>query len=238
MTAKVVATASNAVKGASPSADMRLVPAAVGTWAVTLVCLYTGWQVASGMAWAGCVVTVALAFARGRWVNGAAVLVVLGAATAFCLVPRLHHVENHELRAAELSGESVGVRVELTRRPRPTDADPANGRGAGERSVVRAELRAIRNGGEWHRTGGRALLLVPTSSWADSLPGRTVRTTAVVVPPHGRGCSQPCSWCTSPRRSCGRPRTSSEWPKGSEPGCGRSARESSVPRRPVCSPGS
>ncbi|SDQ75651.1 ComEC/Rec2 family competence protein [Actinopolyspora saharensis] len=187
MTTRAVATAPNAGKATPPSADMRLVPAAAGTWAVTLVCLCTGWQVASGVACAGCLATVALAFLRGRRVNGAVVLVVLGAATAFCLVPRLHHVETHELRAAELHGESVGVRVELTRRPRPTDADPASGRGAGERSVVRAELRALRKGGEWHPIGGRALLLVPTSSWADSLPGRRVRTTAVVVPPHGAG---------------------------------------------------
>ena len=100
--------------------DLRLVPAAVVTWSVTLAGLLGGWGVAAALA-ISAVVLLPLVRARRarRWRNGLLVVLVLAGITATGVGIRTHSVAVHPLHLAAQQGERVVVRASLTARPKP-----------------------------------------------------------------------------------------------------------------------
>ncbi|SFD68403.1 competence protein ComEC [Actinopolyspora alba] len=167
--------------------DLRLVPAALGVWGATLVGLRTGWVAAVLLACCCATAAATCLFVVGRrWAIGVIVCSVLVGTAGFGLAVRLRPVENHPLREAASRGESVRLRVELTERPTPVSGTSAGGGGGiGERSVVRARIRAVRQRQRWHSESGSVLLLVPAESWGGLLRGQRATTTGAALRPRG-----------------------------------------------------
>ncbi|MGJ7907129.1 ComEC/Rec2 family competence protein [Actinopolyspora sp. H202] len=166
--------------------DLRLVPAALGVWGVTLTGLHTGWVAAALLACCGAAAATACLFVTGRrWAVGVIACSVLVGTAGFGLAVRLRPVENHPLRESASRGESVRLRVELTERPTPVSGASTGGGGLGARSVVRARIRAVRQRERWQPDSGSVLLLVPAESWGELLRGQRATTTGAALRPRG-----------------------------------------------------
>ncbi|MFD3429271.1 ComEC/Rec2 family competence protein [Nocardia fluminea] len=169
---------------------MRLVPAALGCWAATIVAVTVGWVAGLVLAVASVVVAIglwaallwAVAHRRERWrvvaVTGLATM-LLGAGFAMAGAWQEHHVQAHPLR--ESFGRSVNVLAVVT-----DDAKPlrAGGFGGERRWIVRASLREFGQGPAWTQVGGSIVVLAQGSEWAALSPGQSVRFRAEVSEPN------------------------------------------------------
>lgn len=169
--------------------DMRLVPAALGCWAATIVAVTMGWVAGSVLAGSAVVVAIglwvallwAMAHGRERWrvvaVTGLATM-LLGAGFAAAGAWQEHHVQSHPLR--ESFGRSVNVFAVVT-----DDAKPirAGGFGGERRWIVRAGLREFGQGRAWTQASGSIVVLAQGSEWAELSPGQPVRFRAEVTEP-------------------------------------------------------
>ncbi|MFJ2667220.1 ComEC/Rec2 family competence protein [Nocardia fluminea] len=169
---------------------MRLVPAALGCWAATIVAVTVGWVAGLVLAAASVVVAIglwaallwAVAHRRERWrvvaVTGLATM-LLGAGFAVAGAWQEHHVQAHPLR--ESFGRSVNVLAVVT-----DDAKPlrAGGFGGERRWIVRASLREFGQGPAWTQAGGSIAVLAQDSEWAALSPGQSVRFRAEVSEPN------------------------------------------------------
>ncbi|MFR9729364.1 ComEC/Rec2 family competence protein [Saccharopolyspora sp. MS10] len=166
--------------------DLRLVPAALATWAVTLAGLLGGSVTATAIACGAAVLLAPVLAARRRpWRDGlVAVLIVAGLASTGVAL-RTHAISEHPLRIAAQHGERVEVRAELAEPPRPLQGASYGARRAQDRSLVRVRLSSIEIGDRRTRVGGRALMLVPTDSWRTLIAGQRVVASGRAVPPRG-----------------------------------------------------
>ncbi|MCA1189189.1 ComEC/Rec2 family competence protein [Saccharopolyspora sp. 6T] len=166
--------------------DLRLVPAAVVTWAVTLAGLLGGWGVAAALAIAAVVLLPTVRARRiRRWRNGLLAVLVLAGITATGVGVRAHSTAVHPLHLAAQQGDRVEVRASLTSRPKPLRGASYGARRAQDRSVVQVRLRSVHVDGRRTAVGGRALLLVPTEPWRSLIAGQEVTATGRAVPPRG-----------------------------------------------------
>ncbi|MGP4016357.1 DNA internalization-related competence protein ComEC/Rec2 [Saccharopolyspora sp. 5N708] len=165
--------------------DLRLVPAALAVWAVTLTGLLAGWVPAAVLA------SLALLAAPLVWqvvhsrptARGALVVLLLAGVAATGMAVRGYGIEHHPVRLAAEHGERATLRVTLTSRPTPLRGAAFGARRAQDRSVARAEVRTAEIAGRRMRAGGPVVLLVPTAGWRDLVAGQQVTVRGEVAPP-------------------------------------------------------
>src|SRR4051812_11448618 len=106
--------------------DLRLVPAALGGWAVVLGGLHFGPMVAAGVGAVGLLVATAAAL-RGR---APAILAMAGVVAALALVvgTQTWQVEHHPVRTAAARGSAATVTVHLNDDPRAVVSPGYGGR--------------------------------------------------------------------------------------------------------------
>jgi competence protein ComEC len=163
--------------------DLRLVPAALISWAVVLSGLHLGSLAAAALGAAGLLVAAAAAWS-GR---SAAVLAVGAVAAAVALVvgTQTWQTEHHPLRSAAQHGSAATLVVHLRDDPRAVASPGYGGRQPQvQQVVIPAELEAAVVAGQQWRTGGRVILLAPAHGWLGLLPGQRVRTTGLLAAPN------------------------------------------------------
>ncbi|MFC4372481.1 ComEC/Rec2 family competence protein [Nocardia halotolerans] len=169
--------------------DMRLVPAALGCWAATLVALTLGWLAGVAIAVAAVVVAIgswvvllwAAAHRRERWrvvAVAALATMVLTAGFAAAAAWREHHVQAHPLR--DFFGRTATVVAVID-----DDAKQIRAGSFGEqrRWVVRASLQEFESRPSRVRAGGALIILAAGEQWAELIPGQVVRLRAKVMEP-------------------------------------------------------
>jgi competence protein ComEC len=182
-----------AVAGGS-GLDLRLVPAALGAWACSLLGLWVGWEAAAVAALTG-VLLVALGL-RVPWASPIALrrasagLLALGAALlagGVCTAVQAHGSATSPVRVAAESGSAATLRIRLTDDPRPLQSAGYGSQQGGVRQVVinAKLLRADVDGQRWSG-GGRVVLIAPADQWAALLPGQEVSAAGVLAPPMRR----------------------------------------------------
>ncbi|MHA6798821.1 DNA internalization-related competence protein ComEC/Rec2 [Bounagaea algeriensis] len=162
--------------------DLRLVPAACGVWAVTLLGLYGGWSPAAVAT--GCAAAALAVAWRGRGRPGAravlaAALLVVAAGTSISV--RAHAVEHHPLQ--DSLGSAASLHVTLTDAPRALRGDSYGNHREGERALVPARLRAAEVDGRLREMRGRVVLLVPTAEWEHLVAGQEAALRGDLLPP-------------------------------------------------------
>ncbi len=170
-------------------ADLRLVPAALATWAAVLAGLLGG--TAGGIAAALVSATVLITgLLRARLVARAAryrsgLLAAGGCAVVAAVLVTVHAsaLEQNPLRAAADRGAAAEVRVRLTDDPQPLQQAGFGGRAGGAtRMLVPATLvDAVAGEGRW-TLGGRIVLLTPAEGWDGLLPGQEVSAQGLLAP--------------------------------------------------------
>ncbi|MFC7342200.1 DNA internalization-related competence protein ComEC/Rec2 [Saccharopolyspora griseoalba] len=164
--------------------DLRLAPAALAVWLVTLLGIRAGWAPAAVVAAGSGLAVLPLLLMRGRaGARAALVVVLLVGVAAGATAVRAHAVERNPLRQAAERGESVTARVELTAAPRPLRGASFGASRAQDRALVTADLVAAETGGARVRAGGSVVLLVPTETWRGLIAGQRVTVSAEAVPP-------------------------------------------------------
>lgn len=169
--------------------DLRLVPAALGAWACSLLGLWVGWAAAAATALIGVLLVVpglgmprAIALGRasaGLLVLGAALLAA-GAGTAV----QAHGSATNPVRVAAESGSVATLRVRVTDDPRPLHSTGYGSQQAGVRQVViSAKLRHADVDGRRWSVGGRVVLIAPADQWSALLPGQEVTAAGRLAPP-------------------------------------------------------
>lgn len=152
-----------------PRLDLRLVPAALGSWAAALVALGLGWG-------PGAVVVllalgaVALAVRRRarRWAAGLLAAGACAAAVGGVTSTAAWQVADHPVHAAAATGSAATLEVVLTDDPAPLRSSGLGG----PRVVVRAELVSAQTGGGRWVGEGQVVLLAPAEGWVGLLPGQ------------------------------------------------------------------
>lgn len=164
--------------------DLRLVPAALAVWAVTLLGLYCGfYPVTVVVVVSAIAVPVVWCAPARRWRNGVLTVLVMTAICATSTAAGEYQLEHHPLRFAAEKGESATLRVTLSERPRPLRSGAYGAQRAEDRSVVRTQLRYADINQRRVRAGGDVLLFGPTSSWRHLIAGQDVTVTGKLVPP-------------------------------------------------------
>ena len=175
--------------GRAPT-DLRLVPAALAVWAITLLGLACGWvpvAVSAVLAAAGLpLVRSAVRPGPGSRALSAVLIMLTVSATGMAL--RTYQVEHHPLRAAAESGRRATVRVTLDAEPKPLHGASYGSRKAEDSATVRAKLTTVdvpgRSGRKVHlRAGGPVLMLVPTRQWAGMVAGQQATVSVKTAPP-------------------------------------------------------
>lgn len=187
--------------GGAPAPDLRLVPAAVGSWLVAILGLTTG-SVPALVAAGGALLVATVALGAGsaarpsRWAAlplravtrpSAGVLACTGCMAAVGLLVGLQmlQLEGHPLRGAAEQGSAVTLRVRATGDPAPVlgGFGGYGGRpsGATQVSLPAQVLGATVEGVSW-TVGGRILLLAPREGWADVLPGSEFTASGLLTP--------------------------------------------------------
>lgn len=170
------------VQPAATRHDLRLVPAALVGWAVTLSGLHLGSSVAAVLGAGGLLIGGAAAW-RGRC---AGIVAVGGVAAALALVigTQAWQVERHPLRAAAERGSSATVEVTLRDDPQAITSQGYGGQQSpDQRVVVHAALEVVEAEGRHWRAGGRIVVLAPARGWNGLLPGQRVRTSGLLAAP-------------------------------------------------------
>ena len=184
-------------------ADLRLVPAALATWAAVLAGLLGGTAggIAAALLSATALITGLL---RARLVARAAryrsgLLAAGGCAVVAAVLVTVHAsaLEQNPLRAAADRGAAAEVRVRLTDDPQPLQQAGFGGQAGGAtRMLVPVSLvGAVAGEGRW-TLGGRMVLLTPAEGWGHLLPGQEVSAEGLLAPaqrsrPHGRRAAGP-----------------------------------------------
>ncbi|BBG03488.1 hypothetical protein PSA01_19370 [Pseudonocardia saturnea] len=170
--------------------DLRLVPAALATWAAILCGLLGGpaGGIAAALGASTVVITVLL---RGRIsaraaAPGSIVLAAGGCAVVAAVLVTGHAsaLAAHPLRESAARGAAAEVRVVLSDDPRILRGPGGGGESGSARAIalVPAELVAATAGdGSW-TTGGKVLLLAPAATWAGLLPGQEVSAAGLLAP--------------------------------------------------------
>ncbi|MEU4598576.1 ComEC/Rec2 family competence protein [Nocardia sp. NPDC023988] len=169
--------------------DMRLVPAALGCWAATLIALTLGWRAGVVLAvlavlgaigaWVG--LLWAIAHRRERWrvvAVAATATMLLGAGFGAAAAWREHHVQAHPLR--ESVGRTVTVVAEISDDAKQIRAGSFGGE---RRWIIRAGLREFGNGAHRTHAGGALVVLAAGEEWAKLAPGQVVRFRGTVSEP-------------------------------------------------------
>jgi competence protein ComEC len=194
--------------------DLRLVPAALGSWAAVLAGLWVGWVAAVVFAVGGALVAAVGAVAPYRrwapWLaRASAALLAAGAATsatALVTAAQAHHAGTHPLREAAAASAAATIRVKITDDPRPLRQPGYAGRpGGAERYAVAAELSEATVAGQTWRGGGRVLLLAPADGWPDLLPGQRVTAEGLLAPPARKDLTVTVLQVRGPPRDVGPP---------------------------------
>jgi competence protein ComEC len=174
--------------------DLRLVPAALGAWACSLLGLWVGWEAAAVAALIG-VLLVMLGVgvpwlrptAPGRASAG---LLALGAALlagGAGAAVQAHDSAANPVRVAAESGSAATLRVRVTDDPRPLhSAGFGSQQGGARQVVVSAKLRNAEVDGRHWSVGGRVVLIAPADQWAALLPGQEVSAAGLLAPPMRR----------------------------------------------------
>jgi competence protein ComEC len=176
--------------------DVRLVPAALVAWAVTLIGIGLG-PVAAGVATLVAVVAVvavvAMVVPRRRrapgsrtWRWRSSVLAVAGCAATAGLVVTAHAllVAQHPLREPAERGAAATVRAVLRDDPRPIRTPAYGSRpGTAEQVLVPAVLERAEVGDDRWAAGGRVLLIAPAEGWSALLPGQAVTADGLLAAP-------------------------------------------------------
>ncbi len=165
--------------------DLRLVPGALAVWAATLVALLAGGETAAVVAAVACGGLAAVWTAAGsrRWAAGALAVLVMAAVASSGVALRTHELRVNPVREAAQRGTSVSLRVAVAEAPAPLRGSAYGARPAGERSLVRAELRSAAIAGRSVRSGGEVLMLVPTGPWRQVIPGEELTVVGKLVAP-------------------------------------------------------
>jgi len=177
-------TAASAGSGSRPP-DLRLVPAALTTWMVVLIGLYTGpagGAVAGGLA--GGALIAAFRSSRRCGPVAAVVAAAAGCALAAGLVVTAHTLAQHAhpLRAAAERGAAATLTVVVRDDPHALRSGDAVGRPGAAQVLVPATLRAAETGGRRWTGGGRVLLIAPAAGWSALLPGQEVGADGLLAP--------------------------------------------------------
>ena len=185
MSALPARTTAAAVGGGSRLPDLRLVPAALATWVVVLLGLYTGpagGAVAGGLA--GGALVAALRGSRRAGPAAAVVVAAGGAALAAGLVVTAHTLalHMHPLHAAAERGAAATLTVVVRDDPHALRSGDAAGRPGAAQVLVPATLRAAETGGGRWTGGGRVLLIAPAAGWSALLPGQEVGADGLLAP--------------------------------------------------------
>ncbi|WP_189057494.1 ComEC/Rec2 family competence protein [Longimycelium tulufanense] len=166
--------------------DLRLVPAALAAWAVTLLGLYLGWWASALCAALALPLTVMLLF-RPKSRTAAGMLLVCGIVVAVAAIVsiRVHHSHEHPLRDLAQRGTFAELRVAIGADPRPlrTQGYGGNPAGAGRVAVPAELLHAdVPGSNAIPGDGERLLLLAPADQWSVLLPGQHVTARGKLVP--------------------------------------------------------
>lgn len=170
--------------------DLRLVPAALATWAAVLCGLLGG--PAGGIAAALLAATaVPVALLRARISARAAapsstVLAAGGCAVVAAVLVTAHAsaLAAHPLRAPAERGAAAEVRVVLTDDPRVLRTAGGGDESGAARAtaLVPAALVTATAGDTRYRTGGKILLLAPADTWTGLLPGQELSAAGLLAP--------------------------------------------------------
>ncbi len=166
---------------AGPAApDLRLVPAALLAWLVTVAGLVLGPSVAFALAAAAA--AAGLLTVRSRRVTGwrAGLLAAAGCAGVLgsLVGVQVLQLERNPVHRAADGGSAATVRVRLT-----GDPAPVLGGFAGPTQVtVPAELESATVDGVRWSTGGQVLLLAPREGWQGLLPGTGLSASGLLAP--------------------------------------------------------
>ncbi|MCC8927215.1 MULTISPECIES: ComEC/Rec2 family competence protein [Nocardiaceae] len=160
--------------------DIRLVPAAVAGWGVTIVGVLFGSGTVAAVA-AACGVTAilaALGHSRlGGWATGVVALALIAGCYSGAAALRSSQFESHPVGAAAAEGGWVSAVVEVRE-------DPRRVRFPGPETVsIRAELRRADIAGSPVELGGRVLVMAPAEGWEDVLPGQSITLRGKLAPP-------------------------------------------------------
>lgn len=165
--------------------DLRLLPAALVTWSITLAGLHGGWPTAAVLSCATLLLLpMAWRFGRGRaWRNGVLAVLIISSAAATGIAVRTHAVAAHPLRSAARQAEQAELRGTLVESPRPLQGASYGARRAQDRSVARLRLDSVEVDDRRTLVGGQVLLLAPTEQWGALTAGQQVTVHGKVLPP-------------------------------------------------------
>jgi len=160
--------------------DLRLVPAALATWAVVLLGLGLG--PLPGVAVTLFAAALVLLARRRCWAP--LVLAAAGCAAAAGLVVTAHTalVAQHPLRAPAERAASATLEVVLRDDPRPVRPGPGAQPGGPTQVVVPAVLTAATVAAQRWSVGGRVLLIAPVQGWGTLLPGQALTAEGLLAP--------------------------------------------------------
>jgi competence protein ComEC len=167
----------NAAPGRWAWVDLRLAPAAVTVWSITLLAPLLPVPVLAGVAPAAVVTAVWVS----RHSRSPATLVLLGVLAALAVTASTAAVRQVAREASPLAGAADGRRtVDLDLE---LDGDPTAVRGVGPPwVVVEATVTALEDGGTRTRLDDAVVLFGPAEEWLGLLPGQAVRVRAAVSP--------------------------------------------------------
>ncbi|WP_246062070.1 ComEC/Rec2 family competence protein [Haloactinospora alba] len=168
--------------------DLRLVLPSVGTWLCSAFVLGAGTRTAVATAVSLLALSLAVPLlAWGlrrrhhgtRWVLPALAVTVCAAAGALATGGRLAGVDSSPVPELAEQEADVGLRVEVTRDPRPRAEPNIPGR---DEYVVQARTEWVEVDGERVRSRVPVVLLAPGEDWSELLPGHPVRLRGTIVP--------------------------------------------------------
>ena len=185
-----------AAAGVRGVVDLRLVPAALAVWAVTLLGVRGGWlpaAIVAGLS-AAALAATALRWKPRTWqpgsrVPGALAVLVMAGVAAGGVGARAYQVEHHPLRQAADSGARATVRLTLAAAPKPLHGASYGARKAEDSAIVRAQLHTADVSGHRFRAGGDVVALVRTQQWRGLVPGQEITARGKLVPPRSSDLS-------------------------------------------------
>ena len=167
--------------------DLRLVPAALLSWLVSILGLMAGWVPAAVATGGAGVLALCSVLSRGRPVaHGVLATAGCVAAVGLVVTAGTYQVVEHPLRRAAMRAAGATVRVVLTSDPAPilnAASTGFAGRPAGATTMsVAADLIEAQSDGQRWRLGGRIVLLTPVRDWTGLLPGTELTASGRLAP--------------------------------------------------------
>lgn len=164
-------------QSASATLDLRLAPAAVGAWLVTVVGVVAPVSVTASVAIAGSLAVPAMVAWMRRRTPAPAVPVLIGvfglvAGFGWALVLRQHQIAVNPLADKAVQGSKVTVGLTVTDDPRAIART--------DRVVVAVRVSSVRREDV---ANAAATVLAPAEGWADLVPGQHVSAVVKVSEP-------------------------------------------------------